>query len=274
MSSDTKRDVNGDAWSRLDNLVQLSYSATDVSLVLSQYKNHCWQLHVLSEKRMYHIKLNNEKELEDVMVRLDFKVFYVSSHREYINVYNQQRQPIASSPDQFVEWFSTNMVQGHLSFVESGKLKIGDKDEWLELRLEQVDDTRCRQEISWQLLLKFAQHIQKEGCVIDTRPLRSSSSSSSAPLINKLQEENTTLKSELEKASMQQKHAAPDYGGASSSSRPRSRPAVQPRTEGMSLINPSVKKRKRTHAEFAEPSAQVGWDNDAFDSSSSSDVDG
>ncbi|KAI9249477.1 hypothetical protein BDA99DRAFT_523905 [Phascolomyces articulosus] len=128
-------DDNADTYHSLDNLVQLIYSTTNVSLAVSEYKNpSCWQLHILDQQAMYQLQFTREKELEDVM---------------------QQRQPIASSPDQFVQWFSSQWIQGHLSFVAAaGILKIGDKDEWLDLRLNQVKDTLRRQEFSWQLLLK------------------------------------------------------------------------------------------------------------------------
>ncbi|KAI7847079.1 hypothetical protein BDC45DRAFT_527228 [Circinella umbellata] len=104
----------------------------------------------------------------------------VSEYKNQSWQLHQQRQPIASSPDQFVKWFSSNMIQGHLSLITTGTLKIGDKEEWLELQLKPINDINLRQEFSWQLLLKFTQYIQKQGCVIDLN-------SSSASLINKLQ---------------------------------------------------------------------------------------
>ncbi|KAI8144193.1 hypothetical protein BJV82DRAFT_608626 [Fennellomyces sp. T-0311] len=211
--------MSSDAWNRLDRLVQLSYSATDVCLVYSEYKASCWHLRVLSERTMYHLRLNNANALENVM---------------------QQRQPIAASPDQFVEWFSSSMIQGQMAII-ADTLRVGDTKCWLELRLEKVDETRLRHEFSWQLLIQLALHVQKQGCVIDN----TSHHRSSEARMNELQQENETLKAELKAALSVQTSAERTAGSRRPQQRPRA--IAQPRTGGMSIVNPGVK-RYITHA--------------------------
>ncbi|KAI9311351.1 hypothetical protein BX666DRAFT_2032094 [Dichotomocladium elegans] len=136
-------------WSELDDLLQLCYSAADdVYLIHSQYttSTSLWEIHVLDNSKggSYHwARLTAGEDMKD------------------------QRSPPAESESGFVHWVVESLLAGQTTITaRTEKLRIGTAQVYLDVHLNAAEDQDAYHRISWQLLIKLAQHIQKEGCSI------------------------------------------------------------------------------------------------------------